>query len=193
MNIATLRRICGALDVGVELQPRGRGSDLDRLVNARHSALHEELAAWFAIAFPEWELAHEVSFNVWGERGVIDLLAWHPGQRALLIIEVKTEIVDQGELLSTMDRRVRLARQIVAPRGWDPMTVSTWVVVARSRTTERQIAAHRTVLRSAFPDEIRGVHAWLAKPSGQIRALSLWHSKSRTVLAPTQRVRRGTP
>ena len=75
-------------------------------------------------------MAHEVSFSIWGERGVIDLLMWHPGRRALLIIELKTEIVDTGELLGTMDRRVRLARKIAEERGWDPLTVSSWIVLA---------------------------------------------------------------
>ena len=44
-------------------------------------------------------LAPEVSFSIYGERGVIDILAWHPGRRALLIIELKTDIVDVNELV----------------------------------------------------------------------------------------------
>ena len=151
MPVRTIRQVCEPLEIRVELVPRGRGADLDRLVNARHSALHESVARVLAATYPGWAMAHEVSFNVWGERGVIDLLLWHPGRRALLIVELKTELVDAGDLLATMDRRRRLASEIVRDRGWVPTTVSAWVIVTRSRTTERRFAEHRTVLRSAFP------------------------------------------
>ena len=190
MSLATIRRIAEALEIRVELLARGRGSDLDRMVNARHSAMHESVARWLARAAPDWVVAHEVSFSVWGERGVVDVLAFHPGRRAMLIIEIKTELVDHGDLLATMDRRLRLAADIAATRGWSPATVSTWVVVARSRTTERRNAEHRSVLRSAFPDDMRAVRAWLAAPVGVVRALSLWRDPGTRSLAPVRRVRR---
>jgi transcriptional regulator with XRE-family HTH domain len=190
LTIAMLRRICEPLEIRVELLPRGRGTDLERLVNARHSALHESVARALATAFPAWEFAPEVSFNIYGERGVIDLILWHPGRRALLIIEFKTELVDTGDLLSTMDRRRRLASEIVAKRGWVPRTVSTWVVVARSRTNERRIADHQAVLRSAFPDDERDVMRWLADPDGTVNGLSMWRSPRGTSFAPTHRVHR---
>ena len=120
MTLAVLRRVAAALEIRLELLPRGRGAELDRLLNARHSALHESVASVLAHDFPDWVMASEVSFSIWGERGVIDLLLWHPERRALLIIEFKTELVDVGDLLSTMDRRRRLAAQIVKSRGWRP-------------------------------------------------------------------------
>lgn len=192
MTLGAIRRMCEPLDIRVELAPRGRGAELDRLVNAGHSALHESVARALAREFPDWEFAHEVSFNIWGERGVIDLLMWHPGRRALLIIELKTEIVDTGELIGTMDRRRRLGPDIARERGWDPLTVSTWVLTAPSRTNERRIAEHRTVLRSVFPDDGRRVHRWLADPIGSIDALSPWWGEATIRVAPTRRVRRAT-
>ena len=190
LSVAVIRRICEPLEIRVELQPRSRGADLDRLVNAHHGALHESVARALARDFPEWEMAHEVSFSLWGERGIIDLLLWHPGRRALLIIELKTEIVDTGELLGTMDRRRRLAREIVKERGWDPLSVSTWVVLAPSRTNERRVAQHRSVLRSAFPSDGRRIRRWLRDPVGSIAALSPWWEPSAVPSAPTRRVRR---
>jgi hypothetical protein len=123
---------------------------------------------------------------------VIDLLLWHPGRRALLIIEFKTELVDTGELLGTMDRRRRLAPEIVAERGWEPLTVSTWVIVARSRTNERRLSSFRTVLRSAFPLEGRRMLRWLREPAGVVAGLSLWALTEGESVAPVQRVRRPT-
>src|SRR4051794_31490759 len=51
------RKVCAALEIDLELYARGRGADLDRLVNARHSALHEAVARWLAEAYPAWVLA----------------------------------------------------------------------------------------------------------------------------------------
>ena len=190
LTLGVIRRICEPLEIRVELQPRSRGADLNRMVNARHSALHESVARALARDFPDWEMAHEVSFSLWGERGVIDILLWHPGRRALLIIEIKTEIVDTGELLGTMDRRRRLAREIVKERGWDPLTVSAWIIVAPSRTNERRIAEHRSVLRSAYPADGRQMRRWLRDPIGPIAALSPWWELSTGSAAPSRRVRR---
>jgi transcriptional regulator with XRE-family HTH domain len=189
MTLGVLRQVADALEIRLELMPRGRGAELDRLLSARHSALHESVAKALSHDFPDWTMASEVSFSIWGERGVIDLLLWHPERRALLIIEFKTELVDVGDLLSTMDRRRRLAAQIVKNRGWYPRVVSTWVVLAASRTNARRLAEHRTVLRTAFPSGVREIRRWLQDPVGSVAALSLWSDPTRTE-APRRRVGR---
>ena len=166
MALGTIRAVSTALEISLDLQPRGRGADLDRLVNARHSALHEAVTRHLATTYPDWVLAPEVSFNIYGERGIIDIMLWHPARRALLIIELKTELVDPGELLATMDIRRRLAARIVADRGWRPTTVSTWVIVARSRTNERRLSTYRSMLRSAFPIGRARDQVLVARPSG---------------------------
>ena len=193
MTLAVLRQVAAALEIRLELLPRGRGAELDRLLNARHSALHESVAKALVQDFPEWTMASEVSFSIWGERGVIDLLLWHPQRRALLIIEFKTELVDVGDLLSTMDRRRRLAAQIVRSRGWYPTTISTWVILAASRTNARRLAEHRTVLRGAFPAGVHDVRRWLRRPTDPVAALSMWTDRAARPLEPTRRVRRIRP
>ena len=54
--------------------------------------LHDAVAAWFAHRWGLWRLSPEVSFSVYGERGIIDVLAWHPKTKILLVIELKTEV-----------------------------------------------------------------------------------------------------
>lgn len=191
LTLATLRRVAAALEIRLELLPRGQGAQLDRLLSERHSALHESVAKALAHDFPEWVMASEVSFSIWGERGVIDLVLWHPEHRALLIIEFKTELVDVGDLVGTMDRRRRLAAEIVKSRGWRPRIVSTWVILAASRTNARRVADHRTVLRTAFPAGVRAIRRWLRDPAGSVAALSLWKErKTARKVTPTRRVRR---
>lgn len=160
------------------------------MVTVRHSRLHEAFGRWVSGAFPDWVAAPEISFNVWGERGVVDLLLWHPVRRVLVIVEFKTELADIGALIATMDIRRRLAQEIAASRGWDPLVVATWVVVARSRTNERHVAAFRSMLRSAFAADGRRMLAWMGNPAGPIEALSLWQGPEPGSSAPVRRVRR---
>jgi HTH-type transcriptional regulator / antitoxin HipB len=183
LRLGTVRAVAAALEISLELLARGRGADLDRLVNADHSALHEAVLR-VLVGVPGWTAASEVSFNIWGERGVIDILLWHPARRALLIIELKTELVDPGGLIAVMDIRCRLGPEIARQRGWDPVTVSTWVIVTRSRTSERRLGAFRSMLRTAFPVDGRGMRGWLRDPVGSVAALSLWDGP-----APVTRVR----
>ncbi len=186
-----LRGVCVVLEISLDLVPRWRGGDLDRMLSLRHSQLHESLARALVTDFTEWLLVPEASFSIYGERGIIDLLLWHPGRRALLVIELKTDIVDVNELLGTMDRKRRLASHVAAERGWAPATVSAWIVVAGSRTNERRIAEHRTMLRAGYPAEGRHMRSWLSDPASPIAGLSLWPvaaSEGRT-LGPTRRVR----
>ena len=166
-----VRCVAEPLDIRVDIIGRWRGGDLGRLINSGHAAMHEVMAGLFG-SLPDWVSEPEVSFSIFGERGVIDILAWHPLRRALLIIELKTEIVDINDLMGPTDRKRRLAAQIARERGWEPSTISVWVLVADSRTNRRHLARHASVLRSKFPEDGRTVRSWLRDPSRQISALS---------------------
>jgi hypothetical protein len=155
---------------------RWRGGELDRLLNAGHSRLHESVARYFA-ALDGWVIEPEVSFSIYGERGVIDILAWHAQTKSLVVIELKTLIVDVQALVGDVDRKRRLARRIALARGWDAATVSSWVIVERSATKERRVAAHRAMLRAALPTDGRVMRGWLSKPTGSMRCLSMWRQE----------------
>ena len=192
LTLGTIRSVAAALDIRVDLVARWRAGDLDRLLNANHSQLHEVVARWFARELPSWILAPEVSYAIYRERGVVDIVAWHPGKRAVLVIELKTDIVDVNQLVGKVGEKARLIGKIVRDRGWDPLTVSTWVIVASGRTNRARLAAHQAVLRAAFPSDGRAIRAWLSDPVGQMSALSMWSGRVARPLAPTRRVRRTT-
>ena len=126
IQLGTLRAIAAVLEVRVELLPRSRAADLDRLINAKHAALTEAMTGWLR-AFPGWELRPEYSFSVYGERGVIDLIGWHARSRALLECEHKSDIVDwascsepsiaAGDLARRLSSRLAGSRQ-PCPRCW---------------------------------------------------------------------------
>jgi transcriptional regulator with XRE-family HTH domain len=171
MPMEILRRVAAALDIRIELLPRSRGADLDRLVNAKHAALAEAVVARLKLV-GGWEVRPEVSFSIWGERGVVDVLAWHAGRTAMLVIELKTEVVDVGELLGTLDRKRRLGRKIAEDAGWRPATVSAWLAIGDGMTNRRRVTAHSATLRAALPADGRELRRWLRDPAGEVRALT---------------------
>jgi len=180
----TVRAI--AIDLGARIDTRLRyqGAELDRIINAAHGELHESVAAYLR-TLDGWEWLPEVTFSHYGERGVIDILAWHPGTRSLLIIELKTELADPQALVAVMHRRVRLGRVIAAQQGWDPLAVSAWVIVRRSRTEQPRLRHHEGLLRRAFPADGRAMRRWLRAPDGIVSALSLWTDVAAGGLRPT--------
>jgi transcriptional regulator with XRE-family HTH domain len=132
LSLLTLRRIATTLDIRTELVARWRGGELDRLLNSCHAALSETVAR-LVLDCAGWQVEPEVSFSIYGERGFIDQLAWHAASAHLLVVELRTEIVDVNELLGTLDRKARLARTIASERGWRPEMVSVWLIVADTR------------------------------------------------------------
>ena len=170
-TLRALRSIARALELDIRVSLRWRGAELDRLVDAAHASMHEELARRIAAA-DGWVAVPEVSYSIFGERGVIDSLAWHAASRTVLIIELKTLLVDVSELLGTMDRRRRLALRIGAERGWPATTVAAWVALGATSTNRRRVEAHRRLLRAAFPATGPQLRDWLRAPSGPIAALT---------------------
>jgi transcriptional regulator with XRE-family HTH domain len=178
--IGQLGLIAVALGGSLDLAVRWHGGDLARVLNGRHAAMHEAVARHFG-GLAGWVAQPEVSFSIFGERGVIDVLAWHASTRTLLVIELKTELVDIGGLLGQVDRYRRLARAVAGERGWRPEHIAVWVVVAPSRTNARRLADHATVIRTAFPDDGRKLDGWLADPSSEFACLSFLPNR---LLAP---------
>jgi transcriptional regulator with XRE-family HTH domain len=171
MTLATLDKVAAVLEIRIDLVPRWRGGELDRLVNWRHAAMYEQVARLLE-RIGGWELAPEVSFSVYGERGVIDILAWHAATRTLLVIELKTEIVDPQEIVGTLDRKQRLAARVARERRWDPTAVATWLVVGEGTMNRRRVGASAGLFRSAFPGEPGAIRRWLKRPSGAVQALT---------------------
>jgi transcriptional regulator with XRE-family HTH domain len=171
LTLATMRGVANALDVRIELLARSRGAELDRLVNARHGAL-TEFEVRFLKRLSGWDARPEVSFSIWGERGVVDVLAWHAATRAVVVIELKTAIIDVGELLGTLDRKRRLGAQIAETQGWRAKHVSVVLMVGEGSTNRRRVREHAATFRSVLPDDGRRWRRWLARPEGTVNVLT---------------------
>jgi hypothetical protein len=168
-RVGTLRKVGEVLELRLVLEARWRGAGLDRFLSEGHAAMAEAISQMLVAA--GWAVRPEVSFSHFGERGVVDLVAWHESSQTVLLIELKTELADINDLLAVTGRRRRLALVIAEPLGWKPANVAQWVVIAAGRSNERRVAAHRTLLRAAFPADGRSIAGWLANPVGSPSAL----------------------
>lgn len=186
LSLATLRRVGAALDIRVDVVGRWRGGDADRLLSRLHSMLAEDVASAILLR-PGWEVVPEVSFSIYGERGVIDQLAWHPATGTLLVIELKTQLVDVNELLGTLDRKQRLARAIANDRAWNPARIAAWVILTDTSTNRRHARDHASLLRARLPSDGRGLRALLRSPGRAPSGLAFWANSNPSSTRPGNR------
>jgi transcriptional regulator with XRE-family HTH domain len=165
VNLDVVARLVAALSVRVLFQ----GEGLDRLRDRAHARLVDDLVTLLTAA--GWEVATEVSFNEYGERGSIDVLAFHPATGSLLVVEVKTVVPDVGGMLMTLDRKVRLASRIAAARGWDVRTVSRLLAFPERRTVRRRVLDHAATFAVGFPSRSAAVRRWIRRPVGPLAGL----------------------
>lgn len=167
LTVRVIRRVARVLEVRMDFAPWSRHGDLHRFATAEHAGLVEAVVK--VLGQLGWAARAEVSFSNLGERGFIDILAWHAASATLLVIEVKTEIVDVGDTLGTLDRKRRLAAGIGREMGWIPRVVAAALIVEDTTTNRRRIANHAATVRTQLPDDGRRMRAFLRHPE-RIRA-----------------------
>lgn len=178
LGLRTVRRVCSTLEVRLELEPSWRGGQLARLLDSRHASIVEEVVA--ALGSRGWEAVVEYTFAVYGERGSVDVLAWHSRCRALLLVEVKTEIADLQGLLSVLDRKARLVPGLVAAeRGWRATTLGVVLVLGEGGSTRGALARHRATFAASLPGRTIEVRRWIQEPApGGLRGVWILRGSS---------------
>jgi transcriptional regulator with XRE-family HTH domain len=169
LQVGQLDRAAAALGATVDIRLRWHGEQLDRLLDEGHSAIVERTVSLLRVT--GWEVAVEVSFSIWGERGSIDVLAYEPSKRILLVVEVKSVVPDSQGTLHDLDRKNRLAAGVAADRGWDVAVVARLLVVGDSATSRRRVERLAAPYQVAFPIRGRAVTRWLRAPDGPISGL----------------------
>ena len=169
---ATIRRVVEPLGARIVVRLEWNAEQLDRLIDAGHASLVDLVIDQLRSC--GWECVAEATFSIYGERGSIDVLAFHPGAGVLLVVEVKTAIPEIGNLLGPLDRKVRLAPRIADDRGWSPIAVARLLVVADTSTNRRRIEARRATFATAFPVRGWDTRRWLARPTPVRGWSGLW-------------------
>lgn len=168
-DLARTEGVCNAIGAELDVRVRWHGEGLDRLLDEGHAAVVDRVVA--ILRAHGWDLAMEVTFNVYGDRGSIDIFAFHPGTRSVLVIEIKSVVTDAQGTLAPLDRKARLAPKLARDRGWDPGTVSRLLVIGDTTTNRTRVRRFGELFNAALPIRGRDVRTWLGAPAGSIAAL----------------------
>jgi transcriptional regulator with XRE-family HTH domain len=152
-----------ALDGLVDLEFRWRGENLDRLIDEEHAAVVDEVVGLYRAA--HWEVVVEASFSIYGERGSIDVFAWHPGLKIVAVNEIKATVPEAGGTVIGVDRKSRLAPEVARARGRTCRSVARFLVVRDTSTARRRVARHAEIFRAAFPTGGRDSLDWIRNPT----------------------------
>jgi transcriptional regulator with XRE-family HTH domain len=173
-SLDVLRRCFEVLEVRLEITPSWRGADLGRLLDEAHASLE---AAWKArLEDWGWHVWVEKSFNQYGDRGRVDLLAWHPTLRFLVVAEVKTEIVDAQALLGGMDMKVRVAPRLARSLGLGTTKAVLPLLLVLEGNTNRDRIRRLGPLFARFAVRGREAVSWLRQPHAAASGLLILSS-----------------
>jgi len=163
VGLTSARRVGAALGIHLDLEPRYRGADAYRLLDAGHAAVVETIVR--RLHGLGWASEVEFTFNHFGERGSVDVLAWREQGSVVAVIEVKTRLVDVQDTLSALDRKVRIVPQLVrGQRGWRPRVVGRILILPDTTSNRSAVARHSATLRAVMPATSREVLHWWRDP-----------------------------
>lgn len=185
--VGKLDRAARALGALADLRINWNGEALDRLLDGDHARLVEQVAS--TLRAVGWEVVLEATFFIRGERGSIDVLAWHAASRCVLVIEVKSVVPDIQALLMALDRKGRLAIEIAQSRGWTALAIGRLLVIGESRTSRRRVEMVASTFATEFPHRAIEVRHWLARPSAVAPLKGLWFLSTRHGVTARHRVR----
>lgn len=170
LSVAAIRRIGSALELRLGWDAGYRGPELARLRDADHARLAEWLTQ--RLEMFGWRVVPEASFNQYGDRGRIDLLAFHPATAMLVVVEVKTVIAEIQDLLGALNTKERIAPAVARSLGWRAARAIPFLVVADTTTNRRRLTSHsRLFARLAVRG--KGAGAWIRRPDGAPSGLLL--------------------
>jgi transcriptional regulator with XRE-family HTH domain len=109
-----------------------------------------------------WQVATEVEIGAGRTRGWIDILAFHPGLRLVLVIEVKTELSDFGALERQVGWYEREAWAAGRRLGWRASTVHSAVLLLASEAVDARLRDLRASIDRVFPGRARELTALVA-------------------------------
>jgi transcriptional regulator with XRE-family HTH domain len=170
LSVGAIRRIGSAVELRLGWDAGYRGAELARLRDADHSRLAEWLTR--RLETTGWVVVPEASFNHYGDRGRIDLLAFHSATATLVVVEVKTVIAEIQDLLGALNTKNRVAPTVARSLGWRAARSIPFLVVAATTTNRRRLVAHARLF-AGLGLRGKGAVAWLRQPEGAPSGLLL--------------------
>ena len=171
LAIATVASVFAALDARLEIVISWRGGGLDRLLDAEHATLVAEVTRQLLAA--GWAVEVEVTYSNYGERGSIDVLGYRVADRAVAIVEVKSDLTVVDATIRKTDEKERNVIESIAPKrlGFVPTRVARLLVLPESTAARARVAHEGRVFDVAFPARGRTVRRWLVRPEGRLAGI----------------------
>lgn len=149
-SLQTVERIAAAL--GLDLQLLGRTPVvIDPPI--QRDAVHAWCSGYVdrRLSRLGWDVRREVTIVRGRVRGWIDLLAYDPRRRLLLIIEIKTWIDDVGSIERQLDWYIREGPAVARALGWRPATTIGWMLALATSDVDEALRRNRQVVDRALP------------------------------------------
>jgi hypothetical protein len=191
-------RLCDALGVRVALR-----LEAPMLTDRRRQRepVHARCSAYVRrrLEARGWTVAGEVEIVLGSSHGWIDLLAWHPPSRTVLVVEVKTELHDLGQVERTVGWYEREAWGAARRQGWRPAQVVSILLALMTAAVDDRIVSNAAALVGSFPVRATRLARWLERPDDGwqlgARGLALIDPRSRrhAWLGPSRSDGRRTP
>jgi hypothetical protein len=118
----------------------------------QRDAAHSRCVAYVAKRLERdgWLVAREVEIGDIRRPGWIDLLAYHPSTRTLLVIEVKTQVVDVGGLERQLTWYQRHGEMAARRRGWAPRHTLTAALILATEANDLRLRENAGTFRQRF-------------------------------------------
>ena len=120
-------------------------------------------------------------------------MAWNETERAVLIEEIKSDLVAIEGTMRPLAVKRRVVPEIAERElGWRPVSVGVVLVLPEGSHVRARVTAHRATFDSDLPDRLPALRQWLREPRRPIGAI--WFLSLSDVvnarLRPPKRIRR---
>ena len=148
LRISQLDRLLKTLGVRYWL-----GTEAPLIARQQSDLVHGRCSAYVGrrLGGSGWLVEREVEIGGDRSRGWIDILAFHPERRILLVIELKTEIHDVGAIERSMNWYQREAVRAAKRFGWRPMSVGSALLILQSVENDDRVVASGAAFAAGFP------------------------------------------
>jgi transcriptional regulator with XRE-family HTH domain len=163
-SLETVARLFSTLRIEAELVTRVPFAIGDE---RQRDPVHARCGAYVQRRLQIAGLLVEREVEVVGDRtsGWIDLLAFEPTTRTLLIVEVKTQLDDLGRIERTLGWYARLGSSAARRFRWRPRRVITWLLLLATEAVDDRLRANREALLEAFPGRAPAMQRWTQEPA----------------------------
>ena len=188
VSVREIDLVARALNVSIFIDAKWSGGNVDRLIDRSHASIVEFVVK--QLRELGWDVMVEYGFNHYGDRGSVDVLAWHAMTRTLLIVEVKSILTDLQATFTSLATKVRVIPALVRREfGWNAAQVGRLLVMPGSTANRSVVANHAATFETLFPRRMPFLRTWLRRPDGPAAGVWFLSTSPRGTATNVRRVR----